>query len=112
MPLRHRYIEEGFGGAAPLGRSRPPGRLPSAKTGTGSRPGGRLRPRGAAPQTLLFACCVLLCHSSVAVAQEEVGRFSVDVKLVNVIATVKNPAGAPVSDLERQNFRILAGGVP
>src|SRR5712692_6432604 len=101
MPLRHRYIEESFGGAAPLGRSRPPGRLPSAKTGTGSRPGGRLRHGGAAPQTLLFAACILLCGPT-ASAQEEAGRFSVDVKLVNVIATVKSPAGAPVSDLERQ----------
>ncbi len=64
-----------------------------------------------APQTIaLIAACFFL--SAIAIAQEEAGRFSVDVKLVSVIATVKNSAGAPVSDLERPDFKILAGGVP
>src|SRR5712692_3963280 len=56
-----------FGGAAPLGRSPPPGRLCPHPERTGrSRPGGRLRPRGAAPPIaflLLAASPLTLCAS-------------------------------------------------
>ncbi len=38
--------------------------------------------------------------------------FQVDVRLVNVVATVKNTKGLPVGDLEREDFTVLAAGVP
>jgi len=45
-------------------------------------------------------------------AGQEVPSFQVDVRLVNVIATVKDPTGRPVGGLEQASFQILAGGVP
>lgn len=44
--------------------------------------------------------------------QEQPASFSVEVKLVNVLATVKDQQGAPTGELERENFSIFAGGVP
>src|SRR5262249_42296805 len=104
MPLS--YIERICGAVRRLGRAC------DSKRRDESRGGTLKRARRAAPQTtLLFVICFLY-GGAAGRAQEEAGRFSVDVKLVNVVATVKNPAGAPVSDLERQDFKILASGVP
>jgi Ca-activated chloride channel family protein len=47
-----------------------------------------------------------------AVAAQQTPTFSVDVKLVNVIATVKDASGRPIGDLEKANFRVLAAGTP
>lgn len=52
----------------------------------------------------------LVCFSSAALAQPP--SFHVEVKLVTVVATVKDRTGQPAADLERQDFSILAGGVP
>src|SRR5256885_11334430 len=38
--------------------------------------------------------------------------LKVDVKLVNVFATVTTPAGAPVSTLKKEDFQIFEDGVP
>ncbi len=46
-----------------------------------------------------------------AAAQQETATFRVDVKLVAVVATVKNGRGVPTGDLEREDFTVLAGGV-
>ena len=56
---------------------------------------------------LPFASCLLpSCF-----AQENSTTFHVDVKLVTVIATVKNMSGLPVGDLEREDFAVLVDGV-
>lgn len=49
---------------------------------------------------------------SAALAAQETPTFSVDVKLVNVIATVKDASGRPIGDLDKSNFRVLAAGAP
>ena len=38
--------------------------------------------------------------------------FSVDVRLVRMLATVKDPMGKMVGGLDKQNFRITDNGVP
>ncbi len=43
-------------------------------------------------------------------APKEDPTFKVDVSLVHVLATVKGPNGAPIGDLERQEFTVLDGG--
>ena len=48
---------------------------------------------------------------AVAAPAQETPTFQVDVRLVNVIATVKDSSGRPIGELERANFRMLAGGV-
>jgi Ca-activated chloride channel family protein len=45
-------------------------------------------------------------------AQPESGSFRVDVELVNVVATVKDAGGSLVADLEKDDFTVLAEGVP
>ncbi len=45
-------------------------------------------------------------------AQEQPGRFNVEVKLVTVLATVKNSQGVPTGELEREDFTLFAAGVP
>ena len=44
--------------------------------------------------------------------QAESPAFRVDVQLVSVVATVKDPSGAVVTGLDKDDFTVLAGGVP
>jgi Ca-activated chloride channel family protein len=53
---------------------------------------------------VLFVCALVS-------AQQET-EFRVDVRLVNVLATVKNLQATPVGDLDKSDFTVLAGGVP
>jgi Ca-activated chloride channel family protein len=55
-----------------------------------------------------FAACLALCGA--APAQDNVIR--VNVNLVRVLATVKNPAGELVGTLAKEDFTILDNGVP
>ena len=60
-----------------------------------------------------FACLPLaLLLLRCAAAQEGPPNFSVDVKLVTVVATVKNSAGAPIGELDQKDFAVLADGIP
>jgi Ca-activated chloride channel family protein len=43
---------------------------------------------------------------------DSVSTLKVDVRLVNVFATVTDKNGAPVSDLNKDNFQVLEDGVP
>jgi len=43
---------------------------------------------------------------------QEQASFNVDVRLVNVLTTVKNRQGVPTGELERENFSISVEGVP
>ena len=45
-------------------------------------------------------------------SNEKMPTFSVDVKLVNVFATVLDQTGAPVGGLTKENFKIAEDGVP
>lgn len=60
----------------------------------------------------MFGLAALGLVAAVAAPAQETATFSVDVRLVNVIATVKDPSGKPVGDLEKKNFRVAAGGAP
>ena len=61
-------------------------------------------------------CLVLLLSAGVAVpqagAQEEPETVKVNVRLVNVFATVVDERGAPVGGLKREDFQILEDGEP
>jgi Ca-activated chloride channel family protein len=63
------------------------------------------------PKVLLCVtlCALCFCGGS-SLAQEPLIR--VDVSLVRVLATVKNPAGELVGSLAREDFEILDNGVP
>jgi len=72
---------------------------------------GRLGPppgRKLAVHRLSLAVALMLVPAA---AQQEAASFRVDVKLVTVVATVKNSKGVPTGDLERGDFTVLAGGV-
>ena len=56
---------------------------------------------------LAVFCCVVL---RVCVAQESEGTLKVDVKLVNVFVTVTDAHGAPVANLEKENFALKEDG--
>jgi Ca-activated chloride channel family protein len=62
--------------------------------------------------TRAAAAAVLGSPFAVLSAQEEPPTFRVDVSLVNVLVTVKDAQGAPLGDLERDDFTILDGGAP
>jgi Ca-activated chloride channel family protein len=55
--------------------------------------------------------CLISCALCL-FAQEGIPNFRVDVKLVTVIATVKDKYGAPAGELEKEDFTVLASGVP
>jgi Ca-activated chloride channel homolog len=74
-----------------------------------------------------FALCLLLWARGAAVAQDSQSRdplapgrhpqnseptFRVTVRLVNVFTTVTDSHGAPVANLEKDDFRILEDGIP
>jgi Ca-activated chloride channel homolog len=60
----------------------------------------------------MFRLSALALGLAAAAVAQETPTFSVDVKLVNVIATVKDAGGRPLGGLEKENFRLLADGVP
>jgi Ca-activated chloride channel family protein len=65
-----------------------------------------MRPLRGAVSAALIPAAVLLC-ASVATAQ-----IRVNVNLVRVLATVKNPAGELVGTVPREDFEVLDNGVP
>ena len=72
---------------------------------------GRLGPPPGRNSPVLRLSCVAVLAALPLLPQEQPASFSVDVRLVNVLATVKDQQGAPTGDLERENFSVLAGGV-
>ncbi len=70
--------------------------------------------RGPAPRRIapVFRLTTLLAVWGAAAAGQETPSFSIDVKLVSLIATVKDPSGQPVGGLEKRNFRVIADGQP
>lgn len=65
---------------------------------------------GRFPATKLIAAC--LAAAVVAMAQEPEYRIRADVKLVRLLATVKDPGGELVGDLSKSDFKISDNGVP
>jgi Ca-activated chloride channel family protein len=63
------------------------------------------------------ACVVLALLALVAEAplsaqqSSDDPTFKVEVSLVHVLVTVKDPSGAPIADLEKEDFTVLDGGV-
>src|SRR5260370_3123745 len=72
-----------------------------------ARPGGRWS---------LGFCLIVLCLAAPAQApdgrQKEEPAFRVNVRLVNVFATVTDGRGAPVAGLTKDDFRVFEDGVP
>ena len=60
----------------------------------------------------MFWLTLLALPLALPLVGQETSTFSVDVRLVNVIATVKDAAGRPLGDLEKAQFRVLADGAP
>ncbi len=58
----------------------------------------------------LFACALIACASTGLAAQESESTLKVDVKLVNVFVTVTDPHGAPVVNLQKENFLLQEDG--
>ncbi len=56
--------------------------------------------------------CSLLALSAAAVLAQEQPTFSVDVRLVRILATVKTLSGQLVGNLNKEDFQILDNGVP
>lgn len=61
------------------------------------------------PRVVIAA--VLAGSFAASFGQEEAPTFTVDVSLINVLATVKDEHGAPIGGLNKEDFTILDGGV-
>ena len=59
---------------------------------------------------VLFLCTLFVCTSAELVAEEPETTFKVDVKLVNVFVTVTDGHGAPVANLQKENFVLKEDG--
>lgn len=66
---------------------------------------------GRFPAAKLISSLLILVHTA-AIAQEPEYRIRADVKLVRLLATVKDPAGDLVGDLSKSDFKISDNGVP
>ena len=64
------------------------------------------------PVHLQSRFCVGLFLAAAAAVAQETPTIRVDVNLVHVIATVKNPAGQLVGTLQKEDFEIRDNGVP
>jgi len=60
------------------------------------------------PALLMLAAAIL----SAAPQKDEDVSFKVDVSLVTVLVNVKDANGAPIGDLEKEDFMIVDGGMP
>ncbi len=61
---------------------------------------------------ILISCVVLVASAFPAAAQDQTTTLKVNVKLVNVFATVLDATGAPVGALTEKNFEVLEDGQP
>ncbi len=61
------------------------------------------------PAALLLAAAML---SAAPQKDEEDVSFKVDVSLVTVLVNVKDARGAPIGDLEKEDFTVIDGGTP
>jgi Ca-activated chloride channel homolog len=62
--------------------------------------------------SLLLCVSFFACAQETEQTQDQAGTFRVKVNLVNVYATVTDEAGAPVTDLKKEDFRIAEDGHP
>jgi Ca-activated chloride channel family protein len=58
----------------------------------------------------LIICAIVVCVCTGLAAQESGTTLKVDVKLVNVFVTVTDPHGAPVVNLQKENFLLQEDG--
>src|ERR1035437_6614949 len=58
----------------------------------------------------LIVCVLLVCASTPLMAEEPETTLKVDVKLVNVYVTVTDAHGAPVANLQKENFLLKEDG--
>ena len=58
----------------------------------------------------LIVCVLIVCASAPLMAQEPETTLKVDVKLVNVFVTVTDARGAPVTNLQKENFLLKEDG--
>lgn len=79
---------------------------PAAKTPPSVR-----TPRGSSRRQFVLSASSLLCAGSLARAQDEV-TFSTDVKVVNVLASVRTKRNEIVRDLTKDDFDLLESGRP
>jgi Ca-activated chloride channel family protein len=58
----------------------------------------------------LMVCALTLCTSAGLLAEEPETTFKADVRLVNVFVTVTDARGAPVANLQKENFLLKEDG--
>jgi Ca-activated chloride channel homolog len=58
----------------------------------------------------LIVCALVLCATTALLAEEPETTIKVDVKLVNVFVTVTDARGAPVANLQKENFLLKEDG--
>jgi len=58
----------------------------------------------------LMACALAICISGRLMAEEPETTIKVDVKLVNIFVTVTDARGAPVANLQKENFLLKEDG--
>ena len=79
------------------------------------KPGGShpaiIRPKGTSRRQFLLSTACLLCGRSLARGQDE-PTFSADVKVVNVLATVRTKKNEIVRDLTKDDFLLSENGRP
>ena len=61
---------------------------------------------------MALAGALLVAALAAARAEDQQPRFTVDVRLVRVLATVKNASGQLIGSLSKEDFQILDNGVP
>src|SRR6202158_1374706 len=75
-----------------------------------ARFGSWLVTRSSQRTPLLIVCVLAACASGRSMAQEPETTLKVDVKLVNVFVTVTDARGAPVTNLQKENFLLKEDG--
>src|SRR5271163_1422558 len=70
----------------------------------------KLKARGSQRLPLLILCLSIACASVPSTAEEPETTLKVDVKLVNVFVTVTDARGAPVANLQKENFLLKEDG--
>jgi Ca-activated chloride channel homolog len=86
--------------------------LPGAASGeVRAKSGGTwLVARGAQQVTCLVLCGLIACGGATLLAEDPETTLKVDVKLVNVFVTVTDSRGAPVANLQKENFVLKEDG--
>jgi len=93
------------------GMKKIPNELRAASAALGAKPASIAGPLLARSSKLVAALSLVIAFAvSPSLAQENEGTLKIDVKLVNVFVTVTDVHGAPVPNLQKENFTLKEDG--